>query len=56
MVVVKLVMGRSGEERVLKGVVVEVLGVRYLDMDIGEEYVLRAEGMALHRKQSIVAD
>lgn len=30
--------------------------VTYLDMDIGEEYVLRAEGMALHRKQSIVAD
>lgn len=29
-VVVKLVMGRSGEERVLKGVVVVVLGVRYL--------------------------
>ena len=29
--VVKLVMGRNGEERVLKGVVVVVLGLRYLD-------------------------
>lgn len=33
MVVVKLVMGRSGEERVLKGVVVVVLGVRYLEQN-----------------------
>lgn len=30
--------------------------VTYLDMDIGDEYVLRAEGMALHRKQSIIAN
>jgi hypothetical protein len=29
---------------------------KYLDIDIGDAYVLRAEGTALHRKQSIATE